>query len=464
MSAPRPFILSAVSAALIALVIAGFFTATPTTANPPVPKNIIVMISDGMGYNHAQATSFYRFGKAERQVYQRFPFRFAMSTFPGSDKMGAPPGDPCAGWGYDPAQAWSDFNYVKICPTDSAAAATAMATGVKTYNAAIGLDLYGQRVKNVVEAAEEKGKSTGVVTSVPISHATPAGFVAHNLHRNNYAAIAQEMIYASPVDVIMGAGHPWYNNDGILQPSPISYSYVGGKSTWDELTAGIAGNDADGDGISDPWTLIQTRSEFQSLTIGPTPKRVIGVAQVYSTLQQSRSGDAYAPPFAVPFNLNVPTLVEMTLAALNILDNDPDGLFLMVEGGAVDWASHANQPGRMIEEQIDFDLAVEAVVDWVQANSNWGETLLIVTGDHETGYLLGPGSNPDWMPIVNNGAGVLPGMQFFSTDHTNSLVPFYAKGDDARWFTRHADQIDPRRGPYLDNTAIAKVIFHILDY
>ncbi len=118
-------------------------------------------------------------------------------------------------------------------------------------------------------------------------------------------------------------------------------------------------------------------------------------------MQSNRSGDGYADPFVVPLIDTVPTLEEMTKAALNILDDDPDGLFLMIEGGAVDWASHANQSGRMIEEHIDFDNSVQAVVDWVQKNSNWGETLLIVTSDHETGYLTGPGSDPSWMPLIN---------------------------------------------------------------
>jgi alkaline phosphatase len=118
----------------------------------------------------------------------------------------------------------------------------------------------------------------------------------------------------------------------------------------------------------------------------------------------------------------------------------------------------------MIEEQIDFDNAVQAVVDWVQANSNWGETLLIVTGDHETGYLTGPMdiSNPVWVPVVNNGAGVVPGMQWNFGEHTNQLVPFYAKGDDGRWFKKAATFIDPVRGRYIDNTDIAGVIFQLL--
>jgi alkaline phosphatase len=152
----------------------------------------------------------------------------------------------------------------------------------------------------------------------------------------------------------------------------------------------------------------------------------------------------------------------MTKAALNVLDDDPDGLLLVVEDGAVDWASHANQSERMIEEQIDFDDAVQAVDDWVRANSNWGETLLVVTGDHETGYLTGPGSDPTWKPIVNNGVGNLPGMEWHSRNHTNSLIVVSAKGDAARLFRRLADESDPVHGRYVDNAEIAEVVFEAL--
>jgi alkaline phosphatase len=135
----------------------------------------------------------------------------------------------------------------------------------------------------------------------------------------------------------------------------------------------------------------------------------------------------------------------------------------MVEGGAIDWASHGNQSGRMIEEQIDFDNAVDAVMDWVRESSNWGETLLIVTGDHETGYLTGPGSDPSWEFIVNNGAGNLPGLEWHSGSHTNSLIPLSAKGDFARALRRLADEFDPVHGPYVDNTELAQVLFWTLD-
>ncbi len=443
----------------IFLITAVFPAALSAAPKKPVAKNIIVMISDGWAFNHLDAVSYYEYGKDARQIYNRFPFQFAISTYM-ADTPETGPG--YCGWGYDPALAWSDFEYVLKCYTDSAAAATALSTGVKTYQGAIGVDLDEQPLKHALELAEEKGKATGVVTSVEWTHATPAGHVAHNVSRNNYAEIGQEMVYDSAADVIMGAGHPWYDADGQPKATP-TFQYVGGEATWVDLEAGIAGGDADGDGVADPWVLVQERDEFQSLMSGKTPQRVLGTAQVYQTLQQDRSGDGWAAPYVEPFIDSVPTLEEMTKAALNILDEDPDGFFLMVEGGAVDWGSHANQSGRMIEEALDFERAVEAVDDWVRKNSNWGETLLIVTADHETGYLTGPGSDPDWMPIVNNGAGVLPGMEWHYDGHTNSLTVLSAKGDAARMFSRYADEYDPVRGRYLDNTELSWVLFWTMD-
>lgn len=440
------------------LLTAVFPAALSAAPKKAVAKNIIVMIADGWDYNHIVASSYYNYGKVARQVYNKFPVSYAMSTY-----MGYYEGDPCYEAGYDPVLAWSEFDYVKSCYTDSAAAATAMATGVKTYYGAIGVDMDQQPLQNVLEAAEAHGKATGVITSVEWTHATPAGFAAHNISRNNYDEIGQEMVYDSAVDVVMGAGHPCYDADGVYNDCSNTFKYVGGEDTWWDLVAGTAGGDADGDGADDPWVLVQSRAEFQSLMSGPAPERVLGTAQVYQTLQQGRSGDGFADPYAVPLIDSVPTLEEMTRAALNILDNDPDGLFLMIEGGAVDWASHSNQSGRMIEEQTDFDNAVQAVVDWVKANSNWGETLLIVTGDHETGYLTGPGSDPGWVPIVNNGAGNLPGMEWHSGDHTNRLIPLFAKGDAGRMFRSFATEKDPVHGRYINNINLAHVVFWTLD-
>jgi alkaline phosphatase len=442
--------------ALMLATVAGPALARPASdkTKDAKAKNVIIMISDGMGYNQMLAGDYYLYG-APGASFGDMPYKSAMSTY---SYYG----------GYDPSAAWSDFNYVKMAATDSAAAATAMSTGVKTYDAGLGVDVDGQRLTHMMEVAEGAGKATGVVTSVEWSHATPAGFVAHNASRNNYSAIGAEIINSSSVDVVMGTGHPWYDNSGVAKTTPNTYNYVGGQTTWDALVAGTAGGDADGDGDADPFTLIQDRAEFQALAEGETPGRVCGTAKAYTTLQQARAGNAYAGAFAVPLTQSVPTLPEMTAGALNVLDNDTDGFVLMVEGGAVDWASHANQSGRTIEEQADFIASVEAVKAWVEKNSNWGETLLVVTGDHETGYLTGPGSGqfstgPVWNPLVNYGALAMPGMQWNSGDHTNSLIPFFAKGSAARFFKTCADQKDPVRGAYLDNTELATVCIDLLE-
>ncbi|MBD3184154.1 T9SS type A sorting domain-containing protein [Candidatus Poribacteria bacterium] len=457
------------------------------------PKNIIILISDGCGYYHVDAASIYEYGQTGMQVYEKWPVKVGMATYSAGNL------DADGNWtykgSYDPDKAWTWFEYFKEGYTDSASAATAMSTGVKTYDSAIGVDVNGNPVKHIGERAEELGKATGVVSSVEFSHATPAGFVAHNVNRNNYAEIAQEMILDSKTEVIMGCGNPDYDNDG--KPSTESSDkYIGGSALWQQVQLGATEFDLDGDGVvdnvvedvdgdgnPDPWTVVQDLSEFHKYMNGPTPKRLLGVPKVYQTLQYNRSSSAvdaggdYAgaagEPYADPFIPGIPTLAEMTTVALNVLDNDPDGLLLMVEAGAVDWASHGNSSGRVIEEEIDFNRTVDAVIDWVNTNSSWDETLVIVTGDHECGYLTGTDSGPDpddpdddvppvWNDIVNNGAGNLPGMEWHSGSHTNQLIPFYAKGAGADLLLRKADEMDPVRGAYIDNTEIAKTAFELM--
>ncbi|NNJ61891.1 MAG: alkaline phosphatase [Dactylosporangium sp.] len=421
------------------------------------------MISDGWGYNHIAATDYYQYGRTGRQVYERFPVRTGMSTY-------------LDGGSYDPSAAWVSFDYVKSGATDSAAASTTMSTGVKTYSGAIGVDPAGADLVHAFQKAEETGRSTGVVTSVQLSHATPAGFVAHNVTRNDYPGIANEMIYDSATDVIMGGGHPCYDANGVPNGCTNTTKYVGGDATWADLTDvdGALGADANGDGSQDPWTLVQARDEFRSLARGKTPQRVIGVPQVYQTLQQSRRCDATEvnpltgvnacidAPYRVPVTTSVPTLAEMSKAALNVLDNDRDGFALMIEGGAVDWASHNNAVGRTIEEQADFNRAVTAVVAWINRNGGWRDNLLVVTGDHECGYLTGPSSDPTWTSVVSQGRAAVPLAEFHSTGHTNSLIPLFAKGSGSSLLSRAATEHDPERGRYLDNADLGGVLNQIL--
>lgn len=440
------------TAALVALTIS--FAACQTDADGPEAaepvRNVIIMISDGCGFNHLRAANLYEVGEPGNPLYDAFDVHLSMTTF-------------ADGGSYDPEQAVSDFAYVAARATDSAAAATAMACGIKTYAGAIGVDPDGREVANVLERAEESGKATGVVTSVYFSHATPAGFVAHNESRNNYVEIANEMIRDSAVDVIMGCGHPEFDANGRARDERES-RYVGGAETWEDLRAGRAGADADGDGEADPWTLVESLAEFEALQEGEAPARVLGVPQVATTLQQRRDTDAdseddeNAPPFEVPLIDTVPTLAQMTLGALNVLDDDPDGLVLMVEGGAVDWASHANQSGRVIEEQIDFNRAVEAVADWIEENRGWDESLLIVTADHECGYLTGPDAGPEFTEPVGRGPGNLPEMEWHRGGHTNQLVPLLARGAQAGQLRGLVSGTHPVRGDYVDNTGLARLL------
>lgn len=444
----------------VALAVTLLALVAPWAAAQDHPRNVIIMIADGCGFRQVEAADRWRYGAPRMSPQHYFPTYMAMQTY---SLDGRP---------YEPEAAWASFDWVTSGATDSAAAATAMATSRKSFNGAIGViplarDEEGkvtatQAVENLSERAERLGKASGVVTSVQFCHATPAGFVAHSATRGNYPGIAREMLFESAVDVIMGCGHPWYNSNGD-RVDKADYAMVGGPRAWIDATTGRPAADADGDGVPDPWAFIDDREEFIRLASGDAPDRVLGVPKVRGTLSQEREGDADAAPFVVPRNQDVPTLVEMTRAALNVLDDDPDGFFLMIEGGAVDWACHANQLGRMIEEQLEFVDAVTAVIEWVETNSNWDETLLVVTADHETGFLTPAGSgerdgNVVWSEAAETKPGELPTMEWHSGGHTNSLVPFAAIGAGSERYRDRTIGEDPVRGPYIDNTAVAKVV------
>jgi alkaline phosphatase len=482
---------------LVTLVIG---LATPASAaTPGKAKNIIFMIGDGMGFNDVLIGDYYQ---GTTQVFESFPVKLAVSTYEFEAVTNPYPYPrlhpiPCPNpayeaYGYDTTLAWTDFNYVRWSDTfgkgrpydnnstDSASSATAMSSGTKTKDGVLGVDINSVPVEHFSQYVEAMGKATGVVSTMPISHATPGGFSAHNTNRSNFAAIALEQIYSSKLDVLFGAGAPDYNNDGVYIPpaNGVSYNgteaaYVGGTDAWIDISdSSVTGADANGDGTPDAWTVIRSGAEFQAMGTGPTPDRVLGIAQVKESMQWYRSTSDptanYAAlkysqlnPYVDPLTAGLPSLTDMSMAALNVLDNDPDGFFVMIEGGAIDYGGHFNTPGRIIEEIIDFNNAVQAVVDWIEANGGWDENLLIVTADHETGYIWGPGSGVDpadlYKPIVDNGAGNLPGFTFNSDIggfnwHTNSLIPMYAKGPSSEMFSTYANETDTIRGAFMDNT------------
>ncbi|WP_265521571.1 alkaline phosphatase [Oerskovia flava] len=422
------------------------------------PKNVIILIGDGMGYNHVDAASLYEHGTSNHQVhvdpeagtvehlpgtpsqvYEHFPVQVGMSTHAANGRAE-----------YDPTKAWADFDWIASGATDSAAAGTAIATGVKTNNGALGIDVDGNAVKNVAERAAEIGKATGVVSSVPFSHATPAAWGAHNGSRNDLHGISAEML-AGPLDVIVGAGHPMYDDGHQPRETP-RFDYLS-ESMWNDLNDGQT-----------PFTFVEETEDFEALAAGEdVPDRLFGLVQVASTLQQARPGDSAGTlPFEVEQN-DVPSLATLTEGALNVLEQNDEGLFLMVEGGAIDWTGHANETTRNIEETLDFNDSVESVVEWVETESSWDETLVIVTADHETGYLDGSASDPTWTPITG-AKGQLPDQKWFSGNHTNQLVPVFAKGATSELLESYATGEDPVRGAYLDNVDLARVSFETWGY
>ncbi|MDR7293105.1 alkaline phosphatase [Pseudoglutamicibacter albus] len=445
MKAPRT---TAIATATAGLAFASFFTAMPAHATATAeeapatggPKNVIVLIGDGMGYNHIDNLNAYTKNQVHWQV-ETGPDHKVM-PYGGNTK-------PTEGWqawehtgmsthwvdgpAYDTSQAWTKFDWVKDNPTDSAAAGTAMATGVKTYNAGIGVDPNKKVVENLSERAKSLGKSAGVVSSVPFSHATPAAYSAHNQTRQDYHGIAEEQVNGN-MDVVMGAGHPFFDDDNKKLATP-NYKYIG-ADTYKKLESG----DSD-------FTFVTNNQDFSNLTKGETPERVFGIAEVGSTLQQSRAeGKA---------KNEVIDLRTMTDGALNVLDNNDNGFFLMVEGGAIDWAGHANQTDRDIEEVQDFDKAVDGVIDWVETNSSWDETLVIVTADHETGYLSGKPEGK-FAPMLPQGTNKAAEQSWNSGEHTNQLAPFFFKGANAADVKALATKTDTVRGSYMDNTDVAK--------
>lgn len=435
------------------------FSSSPQTTTLPHPKNVIIMIGDGMGYNCIKAADFY-FGPSS---FSQFPVQTAVATF-------------YAGSSYDPKKAWNKPSYLKKGFTESAAAATALATGYKTALHRVGISASGDTLLNLTEFAKSTGRSAGVITTVPISHATPAGFTAHNSSRTHYSQIARDILFRSCCDLVMGCGNPEFDYDGLPAGGHWkNTSYVVDSLTWLALKDGSGKTtvftvdgareevaDVNGDHIPDPWTVITSRQDILKLAHGTAPRRVLACPEVNSTLQEGRTMGAGetkdTPPFLSPVNPRIPTLAEMVMGGLNVLDSNPSGFFLMIEGGAIDWANHDNLKGRMLEEMKGFRDAVDSVINWVETHSSWDETLLIITADHESGFLWG---GKPFAPVLDNGQGRLPSMQYNSGDHTNSLVALYAKGSGASLLPEYADEKDPVRGPYIQNVEIPRLIFRL---
>lgn len=285
-------------------------------------KNVIVLIGDGMGPSYMTA---HRYMKDNPKTFQMEDTAFD-SYFVGTQKT------------------YSEDEHENI--TDSASAATAMAAGVKTYNAAISVDNDKTEVKTVLEQAKEQGKSTGLVATAPITHATPAAFGAHDMHRDNMDAIANDYFDEKvqgkhKVDVMLGGGlKNFVREDRNLTEEfkRSGYSYVTNREQ-----------------------LLQD-----------TNNQILGL---------------FAPGGLnkmIDRNEETPSLEEMTQAAIERLKKNKNGFFLMVEGSQIDWAGHDNDIVGAMSEMEDFEKAFKAAIAFAQKDK---QTLVVATADHSTGGL-----------------------------------------------------------------------------
>ena len=328
-------------------------------------KNVILMIGDGMGLSHVYAASVANNGALHML---KFTHTGLASTQSSDNEI-----------------------------SDSAAGATALACGVKTYNGAIGVNAEGKKVETILEKAANSGMATGLVATCRITHATPASFVSHQPDRYMYEAIAKDFIN-SDIDVFIG----------------------GGKNDFTDREDGLNLLD---DLKSNGYQIIDNVQELPNVKEGK-------LAGLIHREDQAR------------YSYGRGNMLEIaTKTSLDILANDPDGFFLMIEGSQIDWASHYNDTGYMIEEMLDFDRSVGIVLEFAMQNPG---TLVVITSDHETGGFS--------VLDVSKNLGKVEG-SFSTTNHTGIMVPVYAFGSQSHRFI----------GIY-ENTQIFFNLMSVLDF
>src|SRR5690554_293802 len=323
-----------------------FVQCTPTQGktkpdSKPEVKNVILLIGDGMG-----VSQFYSGITAKKGL------NMEKAQFVGL------------------AKTYSASSYI----TDSAAAGTALASGTKTNNGAIGVDENGNEVKSILEYAAENGLSTGVVASCAVTHATPASFVAHQLKRSMEEEIAVDFVN-SDITLFIGGGRKYF------------------------------------DARSDDKDLL-TELEAKGFKVALDMENVMNT-------ESGKLAALIADEHPAPYPERGEFLPESVGKAFDLLNDNDEGFFLMVEGSQIDWAGHANETEYTINEVIDFDNAVKVAMDFADQNPG---TLVVVTADHETGAMSITGGDLS-KGEVNASWG--------STGHSAIMVPVFSYGTAA---------------------------------
>ncbi|BAV94063.1 alkaline phosphatase [Ichthyobacterium seriolicida] len=260
--------------------------------------------------------------------------------------------------------------------TDSAAAGTAISTGKKTYNKAIGVDDDKNKIKTILEIANENGLGTGLVSTSTIVHATPASFISHQPNREMYEEIAKDFL-DTDINVVIGGGRDSFNK----RKDDINLLEKFRKKGYE---------------------VVETQKDMESVNSG----RLLALLSPGHMDRYSKRGDV---------------LVNSSLKAIELLNKEEKGFFLMIEGAQIDWGGHSNDISLVVEEMLDFDRAIGEVLKFAEKDKN---TLVIITADHETGGLSIHDGDHD---------GRLEST-FASKEHTSIMVPVFAYGPKSEVF------------------------------
>lgn len=316
--------------------------------------------------------------------------------------------------------------------TDSAAAATAFSTGVKTFNGAIGVDAQGKPVPTLLEDARRAGKATGLVTTSQVTDATPAAYAAHVSDRSEQSEIARQFLEVSKPDVILGGGEDfWFppGNPGGWPDNPPTDPTEQSKGTKGNLVE--RAKQLGYTYVSKPEKLKKAK--------GPKLLGLFANEEMFEHREEGH-GDLYEP--AVP-------LPVMASKALDILSKDRDGFFVLIEEEGIDEMAHENNAGLMIKAGAAFDATVKVAVDFARKHPG---TLIVVQGDHETGGLTI--ENPDTDdesgeelsredgPFTVKGTNLQVVADWTTGNHTGADTPVSASGPGSEPFGRVIDNTD----------------------
>jgi alkaline phosphatase len=332
--------------------------------------------------------------------------------------------------------------------TDSAPAASAWACGEKFNNGEICKHSEGiPNNKTILELANQKRKSTGIVATSQITHATPAAFAAHVTNRNCQNEIARQYIMETKPDVVLGGGRQKFDTD----PNTDKDS-TGCPQYREDLTEVAQLNG---------YSFVQTTQDMED-----------AVLQGKGKLLGLFSPEGMTPTYLRTSGTTEPTLAHMTQVALRILEKNSEGFFLMVEGSQIDWANHARNLEYQVKDTLAFDDAVGLVLGWIN-DTNHPErkrnTLLIIAPDHETGgfAINGPmaGNYPEVkLSEKGNLASITPGWTFDlaayskEANHTGGDVIVYSQGPGSK-----AKGGNPGLGRLFDNTELYGIMKRVMD-